>query len=313
MKRKNISKRENNFTFILDVLDVKCNLPITILPEHIFKKAEPIQVKAIQEFSQNTHKMGLPCSPYEHEIVKNKSGSFSWKPLKFKKDWKYYIIQFKGFNDKIGDLEYISNLSTLGLSFGFTALGKHGLISNPISLVNYLFFAPISHSPKVVTETSLKELGKLYKDFKKIEKQHPEIKRSVQIFHSINSVPKSSDFQILGLFITIESLLTHAPAPNDPTDSLGRQIKSKIPLINHRVDKPISHEKHFGKINEDNLWKKLYGYRSSVAHGNMPDFTNVLKILKNNRTVYNYLYQVTKMLLRQALIEPKLFNDLKKC
>lgn len=230
MKKKVFSKQENSFTFILDVLDVKCNLPIEIIPKHIFKKARPIQVKVIQEFLQNTHKMGLPGSPYEHQVVMNKSGTYSWEPLKFKKDWKYYIIQFKGVNEKIGDLNYISNISTLGLSFGFTSLGKNGLISNPIQLVNFLFHQPIPINPKAVTQTSLEELGKLYNNFKKIEEPYPEIKKSIQLFNSINFIPKSSNFQILGLFITIESLLTHAPAPKDPTDSLGRQIKSKIPL-----------------------------------------------------------------------------------
>lgn len=313
MKKKDISKQESSFTFILDVLDVKCSLPIEIIPKHIFKKAGPIQVEVIQKFLQNTHKMGLPGSPYEHEVVEGKGGGYSWEPLKFKKDWKYYIIEFEGVNEKIGDLNYISNLSTLGLSFGFTSLDKNGLISSPIQLVNFLFHQPIPYNPKPVTQTSLEELSELYKNFKKIEKLYPEIIKSIQLFHSINFIPKSSNFQILGLFITIESLLTHAPAPKDPTDSLGRQIKSKIPLINNRVDKPISHNNHFGEINEDTLWKKLYSYRSAIAHGNMPEFAKDLRILKDTSTVYNYLHHITKMLLRQALIEPKLFHDLKQC
>jgi hypothetical protein len=40
----------------------------------------------------------------------------------------------------------------------------------------------------------------------------------------------------------------------------------------------------FGEVSAETIWGKMYDYRSSLAHGNEPDFNKNLKILKDRRS-----------------------------
>ena len=59
--------------------------------------------------------------------------------------------------------------------------------------------------------------------------------------------------------------------------------------------------------------KKLYGYRSALAHGTPADFKTKFQILKDPATVLNFLKEATKLTLLFAMKEPEFLADLKKC
>jgi hypothetical protein len=130
----------------------------------------------------------------------------------------------------------------------------------------------------------------------------------------LKSIPSSSELKVIGLFSIIETLLTHAPKNNDPTDSLARQIKHKIPLVRKRGQRPIDHNSIFeDSISEEALWSKLYGFRSKIVHGESADLSGELKVLKDRERVVRFLCEIVKLLLIQSLNEPVLISDLKEC
>jgi hypothetical protein len=112
----------------------------------------------------------------------------------------------------------------------------------------------------------------------------------------------------LGLFAVIESLLTHDPKGG--YDSLGHQIRSKIPLLDRRMEKRLDYTV-FQNANADSLWKKLYDYRSTIAHGGRADFSGPLNVLKTPKTVSDFLDTAVKALIRHATKEPELVFDLR--
>ena len=62
------------------------------------------------------------------------------------------------------------------------------------------------------------------------------------------------------------------------------------------------------------LWGKLYKVRSSLAHGGTPNFSSGdSKTLKDNDAVNLSMRDTPKMLIRGALREPQLYEDLKNC
>ncbi|MFT4758349.1 MAG: hypothetical protein ACI9XO_001759 [Paraglaciecola sp.] len=131
----------------------------------------------------------------------------------------------------------------------------------------------------------------------------------MESFNEINKLHNSSDFKLLSYFSVLESLLTHKP--KDSGDSITRQIKSKIPLINNRLSSPIDLKLFFDQGNEDTIITKLYGLRSSIAHGER--ITKVEPILKSKLNVLVFMEHIVKEFICQALLEPQLFTDLKRC
>jgi hypothetical protein len=70
---------------------------------------------------------------------------------------------------------------------------------------------------------------------------------------------------------------------------------------------------YFDEVSPDNLWKKLYGFRSSIAHGQRPGFSGDYAVLKDIEAVVGFLDEVCKRLLIYSLMEPDLINDLRAC
>jgi len=61
------------------------------------------------------------------------------------------------------------------------------------------------------------------------------------------------------------------------------------------------------------LWKKLYSYRSALAHGRSVDFKGDFAQLDSHAQVVEFLYDFTCSLVMYALQEPRLISDLREC
>jgi hypothetical protein len=86
-----------------------------------------------------------------------------------------------------------------------------------------------------------------------------------------------------------------------------------VPLVRKRCSRQLDYAKFFGEILEENLWSKLYAYRSMIVHGEHAAFEGKLQILRDRKTVVDFLKETAKLLLVQSLDEPELMTDLKKC
>ena len=62
-------------------------------------------------------------------------------------------------------------------------------------------------------------------------------------------------------------LVTHDT--KDDFDSLNHQISTKMTLLSKRYQRQLDYSGHFGANNHEQIWKKLYGYRSALAHGTL--------------------------------------------
>ena len=122
----------------------------------------------------------------------------------------------------------------------------------------------------------------------------------------------SAPIAFLGYFAILESLLTHMPKPSDPYDSITRQIKKKLILLNNRWNPKIDYSA-FGKASPESVWSKMYDYRSRLAHGGEPKFEGELKLLNSHDAALTLLRETVKATIRQTTIEPQLVADLRDC
>jgi hypothetical protein len=122
----------------------------------------------------------------------------------------------------------------------------------------------------------------------------------------------NSDVAFLGYFSVLESLLVHKPDPKDPTDSITRQVKKKITLLDNRWSPRLDYSV-FGTSKPEAIWGKMYELHSAIAHGDVPEFNQSLKILKDRANARSLLIRTVRAVARHALHEPQLVADLREC
>jgi hypothetical protein len=147
-----------------------------------------------------------------------------------------------------------------------------------------------------------------------------EIIKIIHMFTSLDNLPDSSQFKVLGYFAVIEGLLSHCPQPSDRMDSIQRQLIRNINLLNNRLKK-IDREimfSDFGNTKPEKVLSKLYAYRSSIAHGGNVEspIDDIGKIRTGGKTadhlwIHDWLRTMTKKLILAAIVEPDLVSDLK--
>src|SRR5262249_35465589 len=113
----------------------------------------------------------------------------------------------------------------------------------------------------------------------KLRSSDPKTKQLVMQLQILKGLPHRSPLRFLGYFAALESVLTHAPKPDDRYDSIIRQVKKKLALLDRRFERKIDYSSFPGITNE-RIWGLMYAYRSTIAHGGIPDFTHTLKVLK---------------------------------
>lgn len=120
--------------------------------------------------------------------------------------------------------------------------------------------------------------------------------------------------RLLGRFSILESLVVHQPDQNDPHDSIARQLKTKMVLLDRRFARPVGYDQFVQPIGLENLWKTLYGLRSAIAHGNPPTFDKGrFAALKSLENADRLVASAVRSVLRQMLEEEHLLADLRAC
>jgi hypothetical protein len=169
------------------------------------------------------------------------------------------------------------------------------------------------HPAKQIKDSEIREITENHALIKSTEKCYPMIRKALNNFSQLKSLPRQSQLVTLGYFSIIEALVTHKPRLNESLDSLNHQVSTKMVLLSKRFQRHLDYDFHFGQIEKEKVWKQLYGYRSALAHGIHADFDSEFKNLKDLKNVLGFLKETVKLTLLLALKEPEFLADLKKC
>ncbi len=312
---------EESFVFILSIIDYVDDTPFEILPNHFLKKANNNQIRKIKELISSFNPNLTKWYPYEYSIVgkyDKKTNQTNFKrTLLPSKEWKYWIISFEGYNDKIQDLKLSFSLQKNEVELGFIIINAGAIEAFTYDtelIVNY--FIDPEFSNKTITKININDLiqtKETYQLLNKLDTKYNHIKSSLARFGTINRISRNSELYIIGLFSIIESLITHSPKFIELSDSLTHQISSKMNLLLKRSIRNMDYKYFFDDTTEKNIWKKLYDYRSRIVHGEQIDFKSDLQCLKDKKNVILFLREIVKLLLLLAINDPQLVTDLKRC
>jgi hypothetical protein len=317
-----MSQMRGGYHVISNVLDAHVALPIDITPTLRIAKADGAQIEVIQRLLTQISG-GFPNSRiyYENHWVETKESDTSSRstphPLR-REDWRYYVVSYSGSETEAYKFLRAANLTCPALS-SFAEVhteGEYGTgqalgwgIDQVVGTLAHL--TPHSHRAEVLDAAAADELRGSYERFTALDsKKHSGIAHAIELLSGLRRIPHGSDLLVLGLFAVIEMLLTHKPNDKEIGDSLLHQISTKIPLLSARLSSPLDYG-GFERATEVKVWKRLYEYRSTVAHGGTPDFNGSLSLLRNRDVAVAFLEGATRRLLRHALNEPVLVDALK--
>ncbi len=301
-----------NYAFIMNVGALTDAANYALAPGHELRRARRDEVGLIK----NTLKSYAPAPhnlfPYLWEGKLPPRPGSPIEPLP-ETEWRYFVIGFRGSNNTINELVGAFDLTGLELEVGFIFLVGYGIISMPARLFHVLenvgqdnsFFVDVSMS-------DIEEIRAVLAQLQKQDNRLVDLQGLMMQLRQLKEFTRYSPLRFLGYFAILESLLTHAPKPSDPYDSITRQVKKKLALLNQRFPRAIDYAP-FGGAAPDKIWAKMYEYRSLVAHGGNPKFTEDLAVLKDKDLALALVKETVKRVIRQALLEPQLLLDLKDC
>lgn len=255
----------------------------------------------------------------------NAEGSISGSVLVNPEEWRHAVIECSAKDVFFWNVNLAFSISSADLRMGV------------IRFENNAFSCPFTEFPMINMRNSL---GAMFVDHKlpslddlpeikqtisyvinNVNKNFPsDISQIIYMFITLDNLPDSSVFKVLGYFAVIEGLLSHAPVCSDRMDSIQRQLIRNINLLNNRLKK-INREiefSDFGETRTEKILTKFYAYRSAIAHGSNSESS--LRDINNMRPgskktdhlwVHDWLRNMTKKLLLAAIIEPEIVSDLK--
>lgn len=298
---------------VLNVVDIQCALPRELMPGCQLSRATPAEIQQIDhaeasmlEFPDSA-RVRHRCAPVFTDTPQGRQTEYIDQPME---RWRYFVIRFEGNQYPMTTLEQVTHVSRAPLDFPLTLFHGGGRAWN---YTTKAFEGYPADDIPVYGDAEIDDLVATRKRIDSIKADHPDIVRAIRMYHSLRFLPSRSEFHVMGLFAIIELLLTHQPGNKEIGDSIQRQLRTKIPLITRRTADKVNYSGYFEPAPEEVLWARLYDVRSALAHGGEPSFTGSSQMLKHLPAVQAFLRHATWVLIRQALNEPELVRDLKRC
>jgi hypothetical protein len=234
-------------------------------------------------------------------------------------EYRYFVVDQEEHTDLngISDLQLASDISDCELHLAFERRAIEGGGVGTAWRNEHVFLEvaqlTLRGTPLIeLTEADAAQVSENFVAIRKHDQNVLDLQTRLRDWTELRALPRTSRFHYLGCFTVLESLLTHAPRPDDRYDSITRQVIGKVNLLGNRMANRLPYDTHFGKMAPETVWKKLYAYRSLAAHGTPADFSaGDLAALGSADNALAFVRITAKALLRQALREPGLFRDLK--
>lgn len=327
-----MGKRKTIF-FIGDLLTNKSNdETFEINSKMIFRKATDIECNLIREDLKSHFGVSLfekDFNPYENDYIITKKNKHqvnsNYKPRNIN-SWYYWVVE--SHTNIVGGIENYLPLSVsdfhvlCGYEYSVDGIDPStDLIlkfqnNNINASVFYSNLRHCNYTPKLIDKSivdNIKSILDIVDNFNtQYSEEYFEIKKALDDFLKLGQIPVNNPFFVLNCFSILEQLLT-----TKQETSITHQLKTKINLINNRLDNKINLTRYFKSDPKlETIVAALYSMRSNIAHGSFKDFKDFKIGVKDEpiATIPDFVYnELIKKMLIQAIREPKLISDLRNC
>jgi hypothetical protein len=311
------TKTPSPFAFVLNISELAgCNA-MEIIPGRIMRRANEAEIKFIKEMLESSFRNYSGGGLWETRKPKSGSGKFIRLPVKRS---RYFVIELGSESQEVELLESALSVASCDLEVGFiltvATLRSTALpvcLYSPPRLFQSLSALSYAFGPfKKFTDSDGEQVRKIYSKLAAYDNSILNLEKVFKLLFELKDLPRFSPLQVLGYFSVLESILTHPPKPEDRYDSITRQIRQKLALLNKRWNPPLDYSA-FAASSRDKVWPKMYAYRSAIAHGGTPDFAGELAVLGKAENANRLISEAVKKTILQAIEEPQLLADLRNC
>jgi hypothetical protein len=308
-----------NYAFIMNLFDLGDLRNYELAPGHMLRRATHDEIETIRGLLP---RLGAAWDPWKGTLLwecqwPHRGGVVERLP---EEQWRYFVIAFEGTNHTINSLQQAMDVPPVELEIAFTILRDRvtppgiGFTWSPGRLFHLLQNANLNEATffRTLMEPELHAIASLHASFVAHDTALIDVKRFAQQVGGLKAFPSDSPLRFLGFFAVLESLLTHAPKPGDPYDSITRQVTKKVALLDRRWAPRLDYSP-FGGASQDKVWARMYQYRSLLAHGGQPTFAGDLALLGDHQLALKLVRDAVKAIIRQAVAEPELLIDLREC
>lgn len=314
---------EHRIAHVANNIQLQGALPVQLTEGAFFRRAKMAEIEDIDY--RNSLAMAatsIPIRSYRHTYDEVRKGtSTSYKPILLpESEWRYWVLDFKGDGLVFHNLEKLLTLTNPPVYLSFCRISG---ITSPLEGLRPLSMHVAERAEKLWWRgprepmLDVKHLIETCSNLHVLTQQATEYKyvtEAVDKFFDLQRLPPTSDMYTLGLFSIIESLIAHKPRLNESLDSINHQLVNKLLLLEENILKnPITAKEVFGNISHPSIWKKLYAFRSQLAHTAVSTISGELQSLKSREEVTCFVEAKTKELIRLALEKPKFLLHLKAC
>jgi hypothetical protein len=327
------SSKDRRIGYITSHCDFDAQLPFEIAPDFVLRRATSKEQSAISKFllQFTPHKL----NPHEYRWTFGPGRTAT--RIDDQEGWRYHVIEFPAdilverqnqklilrfsnlFFDAISISEAKLHCDVIGILYPDPEIPVHILSWTPQRMTT--LHGHLEHeldcleSIREVRQEQLIEIAPTWALLRALAPEQTLIRMVIARYNETFCLDANSSFRVLAFFATIELLVTHHPKENEAGDGLGRQLRSKLPLLARRFQFPMDADAYFGA---SKVWDVLYSLRSAVAHGATVDFSQTrkkggFKELHDFKMVVFFLEEFTRRLILQAVREPQLVLDLKEC
>ncbi|MBW6417306.1 HEPN domain-containing protein [Celeribacter sp. PS-C1] len=328
MSKNQLSNGLNGVAFGIVLEDVAAEhlVEVDIGQGWVFSKASQDEQLACRDYVNRINSLlssnDFPKTPQECNFVPSEDGNgFTINQISSPDEWRYCVVRPSSNatlqTHMVTEALRISNAELTVEHWGMEMGSFRGFRSS--SSVPYPTFKLVDfdNRPKSIDFSELKECLDLRASLD--EGRFRSISLALERFLSLGRLPRS-DMKVLGYFSIIEGLLSHSPKSSESADSISRQLKRNLILIENRL--PASEP--IGLIGKDGTQpskfiSNMYSYRSDLAHGNSSTTTEnalakslgIEKGPDRETGIDSFLRTLVRRILKQSLREPQLITDLK--
>jgi hypothetical protein len=307
------------YAFVLNLFGYDGPLPVRIADDVELNRSTPSQATAISEFLASYGRTSwLGPNLYDFEpIMPGLTGGIFFTPVP-PTQRRFWVLNFSGDDMPIWRLATAAQLTRSELEIGATFNPRQGNAIKQLEPARVFHFWEQHRQPIIqpLVPDELRDAA-FYRDaMENLAKVDGEAEQTVTRVYSdfarLSFGPKSGELVLLGHFALIEALITHDPRGSG--DSLNHQLSTKMPLLMRRFSLPLQPTDYFTIADARKVWKKLYGIRSTIAHGGLVDIRpGALKELRDIETIFKFVRVALKQLLIYAIEDPQFVFDLKAC
>ncbi|MES2041904.1 MAG: hypothetical protein V4495_29160 [Pseudomonadota bacterium] len=295
----------SRFAFVLNQIEVDAkNLPFELAPGCYLSLASEEQIAWFrQNILRLTGERNFSHSFYFEKGKRKIIGSTDLEIIDLpKSEWRYYSINVPIDFFRLEDIQMASKACNVPLEICGLSHEPNGGTSTKEWVLGNIFSPLNEFHPKNVSIQELKLIAENYTLLVN-SNTYPFVREAFVMFDQLNTLPKISRLNVVGLFAVIEMLVTHKQQNNNRNDSISRQIKDRMTELSKIIGLNLTLPAQLKLLKPSKRWDALYDYRSAVAHG------DDRKISVNADDTNEYLKAVIQSILRDALRNPKRYEE----